>query len=394
MVEQDQMRRREGGDLARQLAADRAAGAGHQHPPAGDQLAHRGGIQHLARPAEQIFHRYRQQGAGPRLAGLGAMQLGQARQPGQRHALGFGDADQTAEIVAIEVVAGEHEALRGAAFARQPLDDAAGRIHAGQHRHAVNMAAEAPAAAGVENAEHGEGGAGRAAHFADEALGRIVGSHQQHRHGQRTLALHQLAEIAVAQQAIADARRAQQEDQHEPVYDEGGTRIALQTRGEEQDRQEQHDGDADGACDRQKIGQRGIAPDAAMQAGEEEHHGRDGDEEHESGMGGGLIERHVAHPQPERERKRNRRHRQVVEHGEREVLVEAGRLNHAGAPTIASALRGLNCARWRKGRAARSAGGGPARRRSAPHRPATRRARPSARPARTAPARHCRSEPP
>ena len=59
VVEQGEPRRREGGDLARQFGADRAAGAGHQHAPPGDQRAHGGAVEHRLRPAEQVLDRDR-----------------------------------------------------------------------------------------------------------------------------------------------------------------------------------------------------------------------------------------------------------------------------------------------------------------------------------------------
>ena len=55
MIEQGEARRSESRDLARELAADRAAGAGDEDALACDQLAHGCGIEHLARPAEEIL---------------------------------------------------------------------------------------------------------------------------------------------------------------------------------------------------------------------------------------------------------------------------------------------------------------------------------------------------
>ena len=83
------------------------------------------------------------------------------------------------------MIAGQNEALRRAAVGRQAFDDAARGIDAGQHRHAMDMAAETPAPAGIENAQYRKGRVRRAAHLADEGLGRVVGAHQQHRHGER-----------------------------------------------------------------------------------------------------------------------------------------------------------------------------------------------------------------
>ena len=207
-------------------------------------------------------------------------------------------------------------------------------------------------------------------------------------------ALQHMPQIAVMNQAIADARGAQQEDQHEPVDQQGRARIAVEPRGEEQDGQEDDHRQADGARDGQQVGQRGIAPDAAMQAGDKEHHGGNADEQDEAAAQEGLIERQVARRAAIARAEMKSPPSPVVDHGEGEMASEAGLLDHAGAPTIASATGRLNrqatersqfapsaraCGKWRRQQPAR-----PARRSSVPRRPARWAARPSLPPARTA----------
>ena len=64
VVKKGQMVGVEGADLAHQFAADGAAGAGHQHPPAGDQRAHRFPVEHRLRTALDPATRVRLEALG------------------------------------------------------------------------------------------------------------------------------------------------------------------------------------------------------------------------------------------------------------------------------------------------------------------------------------------
>ena len=214
MIEQGKAGRREARNLPGELAADGAARPGDEDSLARDQLAHRRRIQHLARPSQEILDGDRHQG----LLGVavGMMQLGHPRQAGQGHAPRLGDGDELAKPFAIDPVIGQDEALRRLAPGAEPLQHGGRLAERRQDRHAMDAPAH-PAAAAIQYADHRIGGGGVAPRHPDEGLGRIAGPHQQHRHGERAGPLAELAQIAVAQQAIAEAGRAQEDDQHEPV---------------------------------------------------------------------------------------------------------------------------------------------------------------------------------
>ena len=61
MIEQEQTRRLHGGDLPAELGADRAAGARHQHPPAGDQFAQGRDVDVARRAPEKVLDGDRRQ---------------------------------------------------------------------------------------------------------------------------------------------------------------------------------------------------------------------------------------------------------------------------------------------------------------------------------------------
>ena len=84
-----------------------------------------------------------------------------------------------------------------------------------------------------------------------------------------------------------------------------------------------------------------------MESGEEEDHRRHGDEQQEAEAQERLVEGQNADAQPQGQGERDRGHRQIVKLGEAEGERKAGAQGHKGAPTIASASRGLNCARPR-----------------------------------------------
>ena len=55
VVDEDQPRRCQGGNLAGKLRTDRAAGAGDENPAVADQPGHRLAVEHRLRPPEQIL---------------------------------------------------------------------------------------------------------------------------------------------------------------------------------------------------------------------------------------------------------------------------------------------------------------------------------------------------
>ena len=320
MIEKHELGRARCGDLAGKLAADGAAGPGHQHAPAADELSHGPGVKDLAWASQKILDRHGQRPVHSREAfGVSLAELGQPGKPRKGHALGFGDGKQRPQLVAVDALVGQHEALGPAAGSREPVDDLGGLAHLGQHRHALDLPTGA-AARPVEDAEHGEGRDG-AAHGADEALGRIPRPHQEHRHGQGIPPLQHMPQISVMEQAIGDARSAQQKDQHEPVDQQSRARIAREPVGQEQDGEEDENGDADGPRDCQEIGERGIAPDTAVEAGEQEHHRRFAGEHPDAIAQEGLAEGNDADPEPDRQRERDSRHEHVM--GERHARLRS-----------------------------------------------------------------------
>jgi len=75
MVEQRELARRERGDLARQLGADRAAGAGDQDALVAEEVAHLVHVEHDRLAAEQVLDAHV---AHLRERGAPLLQVGQA----------------------------------------------------------------------------------------------------------------------------------------------------------------------------------------------------------------------------------------------------------------------------------------------------------------------------
>ncbi len=209
VVEQHQRGRRQRRDLARQLGADRAAGAGDQNAAAVDQPRHAGAVEHRLRAAQQVFERDRLQHVlGPMLGIVEpALEIGQPRQARQRDRQRVGPVEQPAHLVAGQVLRGDDQFLRTLAAAVEPRDDGLQRIDRAQYRDPVDFAADARGRVG-ENADDAVDRARVAHHLADKGVGAVLGADQQHRHALVLGAFENVVEPAVLEQAVGEARRA------------------------------------------------------------------------------------------------------------------------------------------------------------------------------------------
>ena len=180
------------GELAHQLAADRAAGAGHQDPPALHQAAHRFRVEHDLRPAQQVLDGDRLR--PDRLARSGAFEVGQARQTVEGQSVPLGEGQQLAQTLARQVL-GQDQALRLAAVAAaHPGEERVQLVQAADDGHAPDPPSDPPALV-VDDRKHLV--AGIALEGGDEQLGRVAGADQQHRHAQMRVALEDMGEAAV-----------------------------------------------------------------------------------------------------------------------------------------------------------------------------------------------------
>ncbi len=319
VVEQDQPARHEGGDLAGELGADRAAGAGDQHPAPTDQPRHPLAVEHRLRAAQQIFERDRLERVLRTVLGIVevALKIGQLGQARQRDGQCLGPVEQPAHLVAGQVLRGDDQLLRALAAAVQALDHGFERIDRAQHRDAIDLAPDPRGGVG-EDADHAVDGARVAHHLADEGVGPVLGADQQHRHALVPGAFEHVVEPAVLEQTVGEARRAQQRHQHEPIDQQGRARQRREPGQHEHRRQKDQQGQARRTGDVEQIGQRRIAPDAAIEPGQQEHAGGD---QGEAGDVEGCQPRLVAddvgaEAQIQRDDERQRRHRDVVSEGE------------------------------------------------------------------------------
>ncbi len=188
-------------------------------------------------------------------------------------------------------------------------------VEGAEHLDPVHDAPDAPAVA-RQDAGHAVAGR-RPAHGADEQFGPVAVAGQQHRHAPRAAAHPRQA--AVLGEAIEKARPAQKRDQHEPVDDRQRTGEILEAGDQEQDRHEGQDHQGHRAHQGDQVVDRGIAPDAAIEAhGEKDGAGHR--DEQRGGLGQSTVTQNtrqmVAKAQPQRQRQRQRRHHQVVDKGD------------------------------------------------------------------------------
>ena len=118
-VEHGDLGRRKTGDLTRQLTANGPAGAGDQYLATGDQALHGGQVEHRLAAAQHVLDvdRSRRQRSG---GVLGVVQRGQAGNPRHREAEGIGGGADLAHHRAIDLRAGDQDALRRQVLIPQP----------------------------------------------------------------------------------------------------------------------------------------------------------------------------------------------------------------------------------------------------------------------------------
>ena len=282
-VGQDQLARMPGRDLAGQLAADRAAGAGDQDTAAPDQLLDRGMVVRELRSAQQVLQRNRSRADGAVLGGV--LQLGQPGQPGHSEAELARLLEQPALGRAVEQRRiGEDQALHARPALMQARHDRRQIAQAAEHCRAMDV--PAPELAGVvQDADHAVGHVRIGAAGANELLRGIAGAHEQHRECGRATGLRQ--QPVVAQHPIGKARAAQAHDQQTPLDE--GHRARDEVEPVQGEGQGQKDQNRDGCRLRyvEQIDRRGVAPDTPIHAkqmkrdaGDASEHGdgRKGDE--------------------------------------------------------------------------------------------------------------------
>ncbi len=259
-VEQGDLGRVEAAYLSDQLAADRAAGAGHQDAAAGDQPPHGVAVEHGLRPAEEILDRHR---ADVELLGGAVAELDEARHPRHRHAEPVGGVDELADRRAGDVVAGQDQALRTLTGALERGDHLGDVVEGAQHVDAVNVAAHAAIAFG----DHGDGAIElqlAAVGGADEEFGAVAGAGEQHRDRLRIVVRLQQAEAPVLDDAVEEAWCSDHEEEEEPVDDRNRARQRFGARQHEERRHEDEDDDGRRLGQGKQIVDRGVAPDAAI----------------------------------------------------------------------------------------------------------------------------------
>ena len=245
-------------------------------------------------------------------------QLGGARQPGERDCQRVSASEQLAHRCAAEALRGDDQLLRAVAAPGELGDDGFEIVDETQHRHAVDLAAD-PRPGVRQHADDTVDALTVAQRLADKGVGAVARADQQHRHDLRPgRAFENVIEPAILEQPIAETRRAKQRDQHQPVDEQCRARQRIQPGEDEHHRQHDQHRQARRLGDAEQIGQRGVAPDAAIKPGEQK------DDRRHRGEHRTIDERHpwlvrervVAEPQVERDRERQRRDHDVVQKGE------------------------------------------------------------------------------
>ncbi len=279
-IEEDQLGRSKGRDLAGELAADGSAGAGDQHPPAADQAVDGEAVEGVLRPSQEVLEGDRPQIRSVRAGGI--LELGQPGQAGgdQPELLGLLEQRLLGRPVDRRRIAHD-QPPRPLAAGGETLNDRREVGKPAEHRRAVNRST-LDAVGVIQHADHAVEGA-RRAHRADELLGRIADAEQEHRDGLRSPRSGEKTRRMMAQETIGKARPAEHDDQEAPLNHRHRTRQRLQSVDQEQQREEQQD--RQGRC-LGNVGQvvhRGIAPEAPIHPEEEECRQCDDDERGDHG---------------------------------------------------------------------------------------------------------------
>ena len=245
VVQKPDSGRREIAYLTDHLAADAAAGAGHQDALAFDQPPHGVPVQGSLRPAQQVLDGHR---LDVKLVGDAALEIGQAGKPGQGHAELVGLLQQGADTGARHVVVGQHQPLRPDAGGPQLLYHAGDVVCGADDVDAVNLASD-PVGAFGHDSDGAVIGVPGPPKGADEKLGPVPGADQENGDTLIVAGFIGEAETAVLDHPEKEPGSAQQRHQHEPIDDQDGTRQIQEPGPQEHHQQKQQYGQRHGAGD-------------------------------------------------------------------------------------------------------------------------------------------------
>lgn len=258
VVDQDDLRRFAGGNLGRQLASDRAAGSGDEHPAPANEATDRLPVERCLRPFQEIGQFDRAQLVG--VVALGALQLRHLRQArngdaqsfcGSQQAVGcllakgrrgFGEDDVTRLLALLlqlcdyplEVLntAGDRHATQAhSGLILTPVEACDGRARADEQQRNSVVVLRVPAAPGFENRPP-----------QSEFLG-----------------------------TEAQPRSCQEGDEQERLHRNNGARDVGEPGREKQQRDEQQRGQQHRSQNDEKVGNGTIFPISAVEAGEGEN---------------------------------------------------------------------------------------------------------------------------
>ena len=296
-IDQQEPRRPQRGELAHQLGADRAAGAGHHHAAPVDQPAHRFRVQLHALAAQQVLH-----GEVPDLADLDLPleHVAQVRQRLDRQLVALERLNDGADLGGL-----------GAGHRHEHLVRVLGRNDPGQirdraqHLDAVDTLAHLRPVV-VHEADRARIVEVVVPHVADDQLTRVAGAVDEH-------AALVLDSVELAVRPPHQARAPQQDDQQEAVDDENGPGIGQEVERAPDQQAEHRRTDDHGSDDLLQIPDAGVPPqplvepDAPERQTPDDQQDRQGQQERPHVLGRqGEVE-----PQQEREVVRDRRQQQV-----------------------------------------------------------------------------------
>ena len=277
IVDQRQARRRGGGDLARELRADRAARAGDADALSLHQGAQRRPVQHGLGASEEVFQADLPHGDFVRVAGA---EIGQRRQAGERKAEPLGRREQGANARRVGIPRRQDQPARLHAPRPQLPDD--GRQLGGRapDTDAVDVAFGL-ARVIVDDAHDAVAGRRAARGRPDEELGVVARPQQQNRNalGNGDAAPEDAAQAAVEDRPVEYPRPQKERDQDEPGDEEGRARIGLEPVQREQERQENQHGEAHGLHHQHHVAQCDVPPEPAVDSHAPEDERGDGREQ-------------------------------------------------------------------------------------------------------------------
>ena len=239
---------------------------------------------------------------------------------------------------------GHHEALRVDALHREIGDDPFEVLGLAEDRHVMHVA-PARGARILDDADHPQVGRRQRLDRADEQGRHRAAAVQQHRHvvrRRRAQGTRARAPGPALREPISEPRAAQQHDQGQPLDDPDRRRHRRHPIGRQADRDEQQDRPGRRVHDRAEIADRGVAPDAAMQAaGEERCPGEREKQRHDMGQKPNVGRDQLpAVAQQECQHERRQRRRQVMREDDQRPRDRRPRpARHALPPKPALAFR-------------------------------------------------------